>query len=301
LGNFSNTYGEAQAAYFTSGKASEKEELIADSLDFGLNEYLQILTESGIISFLLFVSIIVLALKSMIKKRDWGIWSAMISILVFAFFSYPFNVLPFLIVFVFLLAASSSENNATDKAVHFPTVLLFCFCLFVSCFCLYKQYHVYEAYKKWSQSRNYYNLKQYEKANSNYAGLYSLLNDQPLFLFDYSQVLNKSEEYARNHEVLQRAMQLSCDPIWYDLMGQNYQATKEYAKAEVFFKKAANLLPIRLYPHYLLAKLYHEMGLPEKAKMEANIVLTKKPKVNSQEIVEMREEMKKLMHILMIE
>jgi O-antigen ligase len=67
LGNFSNTYyGEAQTAYFTSGKAGEKEELIADSLDFGLNEYLQILTESGIILFLLFVSIIVLALNATI-------------------------------------------------------------------------------------------------------------------------------------------------------------------------------------------------------------------------------------------
>jgi O-antigen ligase len=293
-GNFSNAYGEAQAVYFSSGKADEKEELIADSLDFGFNEYIQILTESGIISFLLFVTIIILAVKSMIKKQGWNILGAMISMLVFAFFSYPFSVLPFLIVFVFLLAASGSESKKTDKTTRSFAVLLFCFCLFVSCFCLHKQYHVYEAHKKWSQSKNSHNLKRYEEAN--YESLYPFLNDQPLFLFDYTQVLDKSKEYVRNHEVLQRAMQLSCNPIWHELMGQNYQAMKEYDKAEVCFKKAANLIPVRLYPHYLFAKLYHEMGLQEKAKMEANIVLTKKPKVNSKIIEEMREEMKKLLN-----
>jgi tetratricopeptide (TPR) repeat protein len=284
LGNFPSAYGEAQVDYFTLEKASEKEELIADCPGFGFNEYLQILTESGIISFLLFVTIIILALKSMIKKRDWGILGAMISMLVFAFFSYPFNVLPFLIVFVFLLAVSGSENKETDKLAHSPAILLFCLCLFVSCFCLHKQYYVYEAHKKWSQNRNNYNVEQYES-------LYTLLNDQTLFLFDYTQILSKSGKYEKNYEALQRAMQLSCDPIWTNLMGRNYQVMKEYDKAEAFFKKAAKLVPSRLYPHYMLAKLYHEMGLKDKAEAETNIVLTKPPKVESEAVEEMRKEL----------
>jgi hypothetical protein len=34
------------------------------------------------------------------------------ALLVFAFFSYPFSVLPYLIVFVFLIAATAGEGNA---------------------------------------------------------------------------------------------------------------------------------------------------------------------------------------------
>jgi tetratricopeptide (TPR) repeat protein len=77
-------------------------------------------------------------------------------------------------------------------------------------------------------------------------------------------------------------------------MGKNYQSLLQYELAEQSFKKASNLVPNRLYPHYLLAKLYHEIGLNEKAQVEANIVLTKKPKVDSQAIEEMREELREL-------
>jgi tetratricopeptide (TPR) repeat protein len=77
-------------------------------------------------------------------------------------------------------------------------------------------------------------------------------------------------------------------------MGKNYQTLLQYELAEQCFRKAANLVPNRLYPHYLLAKLYHEMGLLEKAESEANIVMMKKPKVNSKAVEEMREEVREL-------
>jgi hypothetical protein len=53
----------------------------------------------------------------------------------------------------------------------------------------------------------------------------------------------------------------------------------------------ASKIPNRLYPHYLLAKLYHEMGWKDKAEAETNIVLTKPPKVESKAVEEMREEL----------
>ena len=77
-------------------------------------------------------------------------------------------------------------------------------------------------------------------------------------------------------------------------MGKNYQALREYELSEQSLKKAANLVPNRLYPHYLLAKLYLEMGLKEKAHKEVNIVLTKQPKVDSPAVEEMRRELKEL-------
>jgi hypothetical protein len=49
----------------------------------------------------------------MIKSRKGGLAGSLVALLVFAFFSYPFSLLPYLIVFTFLLAyASDSGNNS---------------------------------------------------------------------------------------------------------------------------------------------------------------------------------------------
>jgi hypothetical protein len=53
-------------------------------------------------------------------------------------------------------------------------------------------------------------------------------------------------------------MQISCDPMLYNIIGKNYQAMKQYEKAETVLIKATQLVPSRLYPWYLLTKLYAE-------------------------------------------
>ena len=72
-------------------------------------------------------------------------------------------------------------------------------------------------------------------------------------------------------------------------MGRNYQAMKEYDLAEKTLLKSTQIVPNRLYPLYLLMKLYVETGDDEKARETAGIVLTKEPAVR-----EMREEAEKI-------
>jgi O-antigen ligase len=211
LGNFSGAYGEAQATYFASGKANATEELVAGNPEFGFNEYLQISTESGIISFLLFMTFIVLAFRSIVKNRDWGVLGSLMSMLVFAFFSYPFSVLPFLIILVFLLASSVPDNDSDNYRL--PTVLLSCLCLFVSCFCLYKQYPVYAAYQKWNQSRTYFYSGLHKEIAYDYETFYPLLNDQSRFLFEYAQILANTEQYekvTRSYSALCKSLANPC-------------------------------------------------------------------------------------------
>jgi O-antigen ligase len=313
LGNFPAAYGEAQAAYFASGKATETEEHLAGNPEYGFNEYLQILIESGIISFLLFIGIIVAAFRSMAKMKDWGKMGSLTALLTFACFSYPFSVLPFLIVFVFLISSAQWNaddadradnrgflNNYSPKGVirahprHLRSILLALFYLLAVSFCLYKQYPVYNAYKQWKQERIYYHAGMYKEVVKSYETLYPQLNDQIQFLFEYAQSLSKSERYTQSNKILQRAMQISCDPMLYNIMGKNYQALKEYEQAEAYFIQSTQIVPSRLYPWYLLTKLYHEMGLQDKVEKTAETVLTKEPKVHSRAVEEMRGEVRKL-------
>jgi tetratricopeptide (TPR) repeat protein len=140
----------------------------------------------------------------------------------------------------------------------------------------------------------YYHAGMYQESVQNYESLYPYLNDRIQFLFEHAQCLSKSEQPARSNEVLQRAMQISCDPMLYNIMGKNHQAMKEYEQAESAFVKSTQLVPSRLYPWYLLCKLYDEMGLQDKVRETAAIVLTKEPKVQSPAVNEMREEANKL-------
>ena len=56
-------------------------------------------------------------------------------------------------------------------------------------------------------------------------------------------------------------------------------------------------MPERVYPHYLLVKLYAEPGYFDRVKLvrEAEYVLNAEPKVNSTAIKEMRQKVEKLL------
>ena len=256
---------------------------------------------------------------------------SLVALLVFAFFSYPFSVLPFPILLVFLLAMSGVNGtqmkqmwqNNTDKFLRKSVIIrLICvICVLVTSFCLWKQYPIYKAYKQWNSSRLYYQYGMYREAALSYEPLYPFLNDNLQFLFEYGSKLSQAaildskwiEEETRDfrwpqqmadrirrdllttsNHVLRHATQISCDPMLYNIMGKNHQAMKEYDLAEENLLKSSYIVPNRLYPHYLLMKLYIEMGDDAKAQEAANIVLTKRPKVQSRAVEEMREEARKL-------
>ena len=69
---------------------------------------------------------------------------------------------------------------------------------------------------------------------------------------------------------------------------------KQYPQAESAFLKASHMVPNRLYPLYLLAKMYHESGQTDKAITTARLLLEKAPKVPSSATEEMKRDMQKL-------
>ena len=70
----------------------------------------------------------------------------------------------------------------------------------------------------------------------------------------------------------------------------------EYKCAEAFFLISVSRLPGRIYPYYLLAKLYSEPNYRDKDKFEDMKwnVLNRTPKVHSTAIEEMRQEVEEM-------
>lgn len=288
-GNFVSAYGRAQEDYFANGEFSETEELVAGSPEYAFNEYLQVAVEYGI-PFLLVVSlVIVFCLWKGSSEGRIGLCGGVISFLVFSFSSYPMQIPGFAVTFYLLLTACVIGRSK---------VILF---LFISMMALLGTYYwknnQYAACKDWYRSKMLYNIGAYQSAKEDYGKLYPELANRGAFLFEYGYSLHKLKEYDNSTRILEEAMAHSNDPMILNIIGKNYQALGDYEKAEEYLIRSTHRLPGRIYPYYLLAKLYADPQYlqPEKLKYAAEIVLTKEPKVQSTAVREMREEVKKLL------
>ena len=153
-----------------------------------------------------------------------------------------------------------------------------------------------DACRDWVNARILYRSGAYEAANRAYEKLYPSLRKKGAFLFEYGHNLHKSGRYDESFEYLDQARLYSNDPMILNIMGKNCQALHEYECAEAFFLISVSRLPGRIYPYYLLAKLYSEPDYRDKDKfgdMKWN-VLNRKPKVYSTAIEEMRREVEEI-------
>ncbi len=292
FGHFAGAYGDAQATYFSAAQRSPGEEFVADAPETAFNEFIQITTETGIIGLVLFLTITLFAFKAAQhsgNKVPIGTIGSLAAFLVFACFSYPFNVLPLLVLFSLLLAQCIPMQPGLRRLSGIFYLFLFLPVYFLTT----GQQEREQAYKRWKSEQIYFNMQIFERTVDNYQKLYPLLKDQPAFLFEYGQCLARTGHPEASNLILKEATRLSADPMIRNIMGKNYQALKQYSQAESTFLKAAQMVPNRLYPLYLLAQMYNESGQLEKAITTARLLLEKAPKVPSSATEEMKRDMQK--------
>ena len=307
-GGFPAGYAEAQAEYFTSGKASETEMMVAGCPEYGFNEFLQIGLEQGLVGLMVFVLLLSYSLFRGVKNRQAGAAGGILALMVFSLASYPLQLPEFWVVLVVLMGVANS-NTPVDADISVdantpPTpsregrkilsvtmigILVIC-CGWI----FWQQKGYYEGYKKWNTLKMLYNSKAYEAAGEGYEKLVPLMGHKPELLFEAAQCLSKSERFEEANRLLERAMKLSGDPMIHYIAAKNEQSMGNYQKAENLLLHAIDMLPERIYPYYLLTKLYSEPTFFQEDKFikAADAVLKKEPKVKSTAIREMREEVK---------
>lgn len=304
LGGFPAAYAKAQAEYFSSGKASETEKLVAGCPEYGFNEFLQIGLEQGVFGLLFFVLLLSYSLFRGVKNRQIGAVGGILALMVFSLASYPLQLPEFWVVLVVLIGVACtpvgtdtpptpSREGRKILSVTMIGCLTFC-CGWV----FWQQKGYYQGYKKWNTMKMLYNSKAYEVACDGYEELVPLMGHKPELLFETAQCLSKTKRFTEANRLLERAMKLSGDPMIYYMVAKNEQAQSNYLKAENLLLHAIDMLPERIYPYYLLAKLYAEPTFFQEDKFikAADAVLTKEPKVESTAIREMRTEVKNMLN-----
>ncbi|MDI9605379.1 MAG: O-antigen ligase family protein [Bacteroidota bacterium] len=302
LGGFPAAYAKAQMNYFKSGKGSETEKLVAGSPEYAFNEYLRISIEQGLLGVVIFLLLTFLIIRSGIRNKQTGAAGSFLTLSVFAFASYPYYLWEFLVTWVLLGTVcvtkkrDAQHEKINKRSVYFSISQLGL--LLVGTILCLKQLHPYrQAQKEWEKIRPLYTVRAYQSAIDGYDRLYSTLNYDPKFVFEYAITLNAQEQREKADRVLTRGLQLSCDPMFYNVKGRNYHEMGKYEEAETCYLNSTYLLPERFYPYYLLTKLYADSAnyQPAKMRLAARAVLEKEPKVHSTAINEMRDEVRKIL------
>ena len=288
--NFAAAYGNAQETYFAAGDYEPWEERVAGSPEYAFNEYLQAAVELGIPLAVCLLVVVVLCLYRGVRKGRYGICGAILSLMIFSFSSYPLQLPVFIVTSGGLLVACLSGADRWQWLGVAVSVGI------IGGFRLKNDLQVEQACREWMNARVLYNAGAYQSAEKEYGRLYPLLRDRASFLFEYGHGLHKQQQFSKSNRILKEALQRSCDPMILNVIGKNYQQMGDCLSAEDWFIRSTHRLPGRIYPYYLLAKLYAEPSFrqPDKFEKMKWMVLTKEPKVHSTAIRQMREEIKKI-------
>ena len=288
-------YGDAQEAYFAEGNYTETEERVAGSPEYVFNEYLQVAMAWGVP--VLLVGLLVIGGSGYVGHRngEYGLCGALLSFGVFAFSSYPLQF-PLFVFSLVLSVVGCAISGLSLRQGRWKVVVALAMVLFMAAggqmYAHYRQRK--KAAGKWEYCRILYRSGAYEQAVESYAEHYEDMKHDAHFLFEYGHALHKLQRNEESNEVLKEALKVSSDPMILNIIGKNCQEMGNYGEAEHWLIRSVHRLPGRIYPYYLLAKLYKEADCfpSEKWEWARRMVLEKEPKVHSRAIEEMREEMK---------
>ena len=231
---------------------------MAGAPEYVFNEYLQVGLAWGMHTMFGIVFLVIVCLKWGHVSRQYGVCGGLLSLSVFAFSSYPFQFMEFILAFLALLVACAMGYRKK----------------WVGALALVLGIGI-GAYL--ADNRPQKNARQ---------------------MFEQAHALHKAGKWWASTELLKETMKVSSDAMVLNIIGKNFQAMGQPKVAEHWYVRSTHRLPNRIYPYYLLAKLYaeHPDVFPkEKLEWAARMVQDKEPKVQSTAIRQMREEVKKLL------
>ena len=295
IGEFSGEYTTFQKKYFDKNPNSVFVD-IAGTPDHGFNDYLQIGAEIGIPTALLLISLLVVTLKRLFSNRSMLAYG-LLAFVVFALFSYPLSLFPFHVLLVLFCATGALYTGNREVTIErrittvFVLIVWLIVALLVTTFVKEKITDI----KTFKSASYLYQMELYDDAIKEFLPLLPNMTDDKEFLFKLGHSYNKAGRYEASNRIMEMGTKISGDPMFHNIMGNNYKELGDNMKAEESYFEAFSMLPNRVYPLYLLMVLYEDTGQHVKALNMARKIVVFDPKISS----EATEDMKKSAYILL--
>lgn len=309
---FPTAYAEAQERYFASGQGTEEEKHVAGTPEHAFNEYLTVAVKYGTGGLVGMLAIGITAFVCALRGRAYGMAGALVTVAVFAFSAYPFQLPDFLSAVVVvgavpfgllfrhglhelrkacILTSFYKATNTSYKVVAFVFALLSTGIVVMGIEQTRTWQARHEAAKEWRNARTLYHMEAYSVVCEDYAPLYERMRWNHNYLFEYGRALHQTGHYEESNRILKEAEQLCGDPMILNIQGKNHEAMEQFDQAAMLYRRAYDRLPNRLYPLYLEMEMYASPTCDrmEEAKRIALRILDTKEKIPSKAVEEMKE------------
>lgn len=250
--NVAGAYGEVQERYFALGNASAREKMIADAPEYAFNEYLQVAIAFGPIAALVMIAVVGSAPAIAFSNKNYGLAGSATAIAIVMFASYPLQFPIFVAMIVIVLTGCLLSSSLLTVKLTGSSVVMFSYILFLT-----------------------------HNDKTDVKGAFSIALSH-----------HRQHCFRMSNEMLHDLKHQSSDPMILNIIGKNYQALGNADSAEYYFLKSTFRCPNRMYPHYLLMKLYSDSASYDilKCRNEAIGLLNMDVKIESSATRDMKRE-----------
>ncbi|EON79099.1 hypothetical protein ADIS_0418 [Lunatimonas lonarensis] len=302
LDGFQVVYMDAQASWFRNFPGDPAIQL-ADDVAFAYNEGIQLLVEQGFFGFLLGVILLFVVFQingSGACPEIWLAQAGLLSIVVFGMFSYPSHILPIKVcgvLYLAILGRHSKKMIEHRRSFPFkvPSMAVRIFTLILTIGILWNVVRLHQGSKDWKMAFAYYQIGAFRSSLPWFAKAFHIFSRDGRFLVNYGKALSSFGDHKRAIEVLGEAKKYIGNSVLYITLGESYMALGMYDQAEEAYQLAADMLPDRFYPKYLLARFYYAIGDMDSMEPIARYLIGKEPKVSSDAVDEIKREMEVLL------
>ncbi len=287
-------FGKAQEDYFMLHPDSPFAS-VAGAPEYVFNEYLQLGIAFGFAGFIVFVMLVVWGMVVTWRLRSYGLCGAVTAFAAVCFSSYPLQFVEFyLLIFLIGVAIVFSLRK-------FPLWSKAGVCAITVALVSVPAYGIMERKRQMGEWERMSNMIRYNLSDNMIAECDSLMDEMGWsvrYLFDYGKALRGNGHFDKSNMVLKKGVEISSDPMFLNLIGRNYEDKGEVVDAEKYYIRARNRLPNRLYPYYLLTKLYANGGEGSAGKFRKAYeeAMALQVKVESPATREMRKELSGIMN-----
>jgi tetratricopeptide (TPR) repeat protein len=245
-------------------------------------------------------ALIFLALRQKSKNKSSlaaGAKASLAAILVLMCVSYPFNLLPVYLYFVFCLAIIFYDSSHTGFYLKIKriTVIQWLVCLLAALIFAAGVRNLYGV-RQLRKGQQYVFANQPDKGVEHYEKAAMILKNSGIFHFYYGSALALTKQYEASAKELEASIMNAANPNSYILLGNVYKELGRTEDAKQAYLTVIYMTPSKLFPKYLLAKLLADAAEPEEAAKWAREILDTKEKIPTTAAKEIKEEMKQLIH-----
>lgn len=299
LGQFRIAYNNQQTNWFLQHGFNNKETMLADTVYYAFNEWLQLAIEIGLpLTFIVLAAILFILIRAIRNVMepdnsytDQKIIAAFTALLFSSFFSYPFYYLPtlqlfgLLFIWVFKISMFPFIDNRSVLIKRIAVISVFV----LAALFLFMQFN---ARMQWKNATELSSVGYRKVALMKMKKAYPVLQTNGDYLFSLAAIyasLNKEDSALI---FLEKSALTKNDYELHRKLGELYLETGKQGLAEKHFLKAVYIVPNRFRSREMLVDFYVKTGNKESAIYWARETIQLKEKIPSETTRRIKAKMK---------